>query len=566
MDIDKEMVATEKIVMQYMTDVLFGTIPACKYLKLAVKRHQDDLEQGHKRGLHFNPGRAYRVIKFLGLLKQSKGEWSGKPLILEPWQIFIVWVLYGWEKAGHRRFRTAYNEVARKNGKSTLVSGLGLYGLGFDGEGGAEIYSVATKEAQAKITFTEGQRMTRKSGNLGGLAKVHVKSISIDSKESFWKPLGKDSKTEDGLNPHVVLVDEYHAHPDASMLEVMDSALGSRTQPLLFIITTAGFNAVCACKEERDYLIRVLEGVIVDDSYFGVIYTLDEDDDWKDESAWVKANPNLGVTVKLEDMRRMCRKAIESPSSKNNFLTKKLNIWTDSEVQWANLDLWNLQNKVVDESELAGRECYAALDLSSNQDVTCWGLLFPMDNGEQVFLPRFFLPKDSINERKRKDRVPYQAWADMGLIELTPGNVVDYEHVESQIVKDYKTFDIKFIGVDRWGFEPRKQRLESLGVTSEKIISIGQGYASLTAPMKEVERMYISQKLIHNNNPVLRWMVSCVEAKTDGADNIKPIKPDRNKSGKRIDGIVALIMAESLFMELGIKWTSIYETQGATVI
>jgi phage terminase large subunit-like protein len=521
------------------------------------------LKEGHKRGLNFNPERAYRVIKFLGLLKQSKGKWAGEPLVLEPWQKFVIWVLYGWEKDGVRRFRTAYSEIARKNGKSTLLSGLGLYGLGFDGEGGAEIYSVATKEAQAKITFTEGQRMVRKSNYLGGLAKSHVKSISIDSKESFWKPLGKDSKTEDGLNPHMVMVDEYHAHPDASMLEVMDSALGSRTNPLLFIITTAGFNSECACKEERDYAINVLKGVIHDDTYFGIVFTLDDGDDWKDEKVWMKANPNLGVTVSLDDMQRMCKKAIESPSRKNNFLTKKLNIWTNAEVNWINLDLWNACNKVIDEKDLHGKPCHAGLDLSSVKDLTCWGLWFILDDGDEVFLPRFFLPKDNLDDRKRHDKVPYHAWSDAGYINFTPGNVVDYEHVEAQIVKDFKDFDIQLMAVDRWAFEARKQRLNAIGVPEEKIISFGQGYASMSEPMKEFEKTYLSGKFIHNNNPVLRWMASCVEAKTDGADNIKPVKPDRNKSGKRIDGIVSAIMAKGISMTQEVHGPSVYESRGA---
>lgn len=558
MKIEKETI--ELTVNQYMQDVLLGAISTCKYTKLAVKRHQKDLKDGKKRGLVFNKDRACRVIQFLHLLKQSKGKWAGQPLELQPWQMFRLWVLFGWEKNGLRRFRTAFNEVARKNGKTTENAGLSLYMLGFDGEGGSEVYSVATKEAQAKLTFDEGKRMTKKSGNLGGLATCNVKSIAIDSKDAAWKPLGKDSKTEDGLNPHFVGVDEYHAHPDASMLEVMDSAIGSRRQPLLNIITTAGFRSECACKEERDYAIQVLEGTIDDDTYFAIIYTLDDDDDWKDEKVWIKSNPNLGVTVDLDDMRRMCKKALKSPSSRNNFLTKKLNIWTNAEVQWIDMELWNASNKVIKEEDLFGMPCYAALDLSAVKDITCWGLLFDVD-GYDVFLPRFFLPKDNLDDRKRHDKVPYHAWAEQGFIELTPGNVVDYEHVEAQIVKDFKQFDIQGIGVDRWGFEPRKQRLETLGIPTDKIVSVGQGYASLSAPMKEVEKVYLGGKLIHNNNPVLRWMASCAEAKTDGSDNIKPIKPDRNKSGKRIDGIVTLIMAKAVQTTSEIAGPSIYETQ-----
>lgn len=535
-------------VEQYQNDILLGKIPACKFTKLAVKRHRRDLEEGYRRGLSFDEEKAFRVIEFLHLLKQSKGKWAGKPLVLEPWQLFRIWVLFGWQKDGVRRFRTAYEEVARKNGKTTEASGLGLYMLGFDGEGGAEAYSVATKEDQARLVFSEAVRMTEKSGKLGGLAETYKKSIAIPAKDASWKPLGKDSKTQDGLNPHFVSVDEYHAHPDASMLEVMDSAVGSRAQPLLKIITTAGFNSQCACYEERAYAIQVLEGTIEDDTYFAIIYTLDEDDDWQDESVWMKSNPNLGVTVSLEDMRRMAKKAINSPVSKNNFLTKKLNVWTNAEVAWVNMESWNACNRVIEERDLHGLDCYASLDLSSSKDITCFNLFFQLEDDFELHIPRFFLPKANLADRSHRDKVPYKLWAEQGYIQLTPGNVIDYEWVEAQIVKDFKNFNILLMAVDRWAFEARRQRLTAIGIPEGKIISFGQGYASMSEPMKEYEKVCLSGKMIHNNNPVLRWMASCVEAKTDGSDNIKPIKPDRNKSGKRIDGIVAGIMAKGIRM------------------
>lgn len=558
------------IVDQYIEDVLSGRILACEYVKLAVKRHLDDIEHASDRGLYFDPEAAQRVIDFSGLLKQSKGEWAGKPLVLQPWQVFIKWVLFGWKNvSGTRRFRTAYQEVARKNGKSTDVATVGLYGLGFDDEGGAEIYSVATKEEQARITLKEGQSMAQKSGNLGGMAKVHKKAISIDAMDSTWQALGRDSDTQDGWNPHFTLVDEFHAHPDRKMLDVMDSAVGARKQPLLYIITTAGFNMQSACYQERDYAIKVLKGTVNDDTYFAIIFTLDMDesgnlaDDWKDENVWIKANPNLGVTVSIEDMRRMCNKAIESPGALNNFLTKKLNIWTTQITRWVNPEKWNECNRVIDEEDLVGRKCFGALDLSSNTDITCWGLLFPFENGDYFFLPRYYVPKDNVQIRERRDKVSYAAWAKQGFITLTPGNVIDYSAIRADVFKDSEKYDIQKIAFDRWGFEAIRQQLVNEGLDENLMVAFGQGFASMSAPMKALESTYLSGQLIHNNHPVTNWMASNVAAKVDPADNVKP---DKSKSTEKIDGIVTLIMALGLAITLPEKKESVYEGRGVLML
>lgn len=586
---------SKSIVQAYMDGVLSGDIVACKYVKLAVKRHLKDFETAQEKGFYFDPEAAQVTIDFFGLLKHSKGRWAGKPFKLEPWQMFIFWVVYGWKCVdGTRRFRTVYEEVARKNGKSTALAGVGLYGLGFDNEMGAEIYSVATKEEQARIIFGEGQRMATKSGNLGGMAKVHKKSISIDSTDSCWKPLGKDSKYQDGLNPHQILVDEFHAHPDRSMLDVMDSGVGARLQPLLFIVTTAGFSTQSACYLERDYATKVLEGVVEDDSYFAIIFTLDYDenghllDDWKDESVWIKANPNLGITVSLKDMQRLRNKAIESPVTMNNFLTKKLNIWTTQKVKWANITKWDecpcfwrgeiapasvfkkrfgidddiklaIKLKKDLEDFMTGKKCYGGLDLSSNTDIAAEGLLFPFEDGYYITLPRFYVPKENARARERKDKVSYETWGQQGFITLTEGNVVDYATIQADMFEDCENFDVDSIAFDRWNFEAIRQRLVAEGVPEDKLISFGQGFASMSAPMKELEKIILSGKLIHNNNPVLKWMITNVAAKTDPAGNIKP---DKEKSNEKIDGIVTLIMALGLAITKPAEKVSVYETRG----
>ena len=413
--------------------------------------------------------------------------------------------------------------------------------LGFDNEQGAEIYSAATKEEQARIVHSEAQRMCKTSGNLGGIAEVYKKTISIDSTNSFWRPLGRDSKSEDGLNIHVAIIDELHAHPDSGMWDIIRSALGARAQPLMFAITTAGFNKHSFCYEQREYAIKILEGVIEDDSFFAIIYTLDEDDEdnWKDESVWIKANPNLGVCVDIKDMQNMCAEAIESPTKLNNFLVKKLNIWTTQHVRWMNMEKWEACNEVVPEQSLLGKKCYASIDLSTNTDIASLGLLFPYER-KYVFIPRFWIPEDRARERQKKDRVPYVKWAKEGYIKMTHGDVIDYDTIMSDIWSDFGKFDIQFIAFDRWNFEAIRQRLVKEGVPETKLISFGQGFASMSAPMKKVEEIVLSNRLIHNNNPVLNWMAGNVAAKTDPADNIKP---DKEESTERIDGIVTLIMS-----------------------
>ena len=548
----EEMISVHEVdVKDYMEDVLSGKIPACEYLKLAVERHKRDLEKGGERGLWFDKEDANRVIDFFGLLKHSKGEWAGEPFRLEPWQKFVVWVVFGWKNSdGSRRFRTSYLEVARKNGKSTFLAGLGLYGLGFDGESGSEVYSIATKEDQARITHNEGRSMAMKSGNLGGLATVHKKAVSIDSLDATWIPLGADSKKQDGLNPHLTLVDEFHAHPDRSMLDVMDSAVGSRRQPLLFIVTTAGFNVQSVCYYEREYAIRVLKGDVDDDSYFAIIFTLDRDevsgellDDWKDPEVWIKANPNLGVSVRIEDMERMCKKAIESPLTLNNFLTKKLDVWTTQETKYFNMEKWNACSNVVDEKELLGKECYVGIDLASKNDIGSVVCLFPLEDGRVALLPKFYCPRKGAEERSRKDRVPYLKWADEGYLTLTKGSRTDYGVIKKDIEEIFGKFDVRKVGFDQWNFEYLYQRLVVDGADEDVFVQYGQTLKNMSEPTKDLDLLVVEGRLVHNNNPVLKWMASNTAVYTDANDNVRPVK---NKSSEKIDGIVATVMARGL--------------------
>lgn len=523
---------------EYIDNVIAGRVVACRWVRLACQRHVDDLATGAERGLVFDREAAQHVIDFFGFLRHSKGEWAGQVVELETWQQAILWILFGWYKDdGTRRFRTAYLECARKQGKSTLAAGVGLYLLIGDREPGAEVYSAATKRAQAKIVFDEATRMVKKSPPLRKKITCFRDNLHIENSASKFEPLGRDADSMDGLNVHGAIVDELHAHKTDEVWGVLETGTGSRRQSLMFAITTAGLNQDVFCFSLRDYLIKILEGIITDDSFFGIIYTLDPDDDWTDEANWIKANPNLGVSVRLGELRDLAAKARSISSSLTHFLTKRLNIWTNAAELWIHPEKWKACGEEFDERDLAGRTCYGALDLSNTLDLTAWVLVFPPagDDPRYVILPRFWVPEDVIEERRR-NRVPYDAWVREGYITAIPGAVIDYEYIYEQIDRDAQLFDIKEVGYDRWGAAQVYLQMEKMGMTT---VQIGQGFQSMSAPMKEMEKLIVSRGLRHGNNPVLTWNIHNLVATRDPAGNMKP---DKRRSREKIDGAVAMIM------------------------
>lgn len=526
--------------MGYGRGVLDGTVTACKWLRLAVARHVRDLEAGHGRGLRFDRDAAQHAIDFFGFLKHSKGEWAGQTVRLEPWQQFYLWVLFGWMRAdGTRRFRTAYQEVARKNGKTTVAAGVGLYLFDADDEPGAEVYTAATKRDQARIAHSEATRMVKASPFLRRRIRVFKDNLNIPGTASKFEPVGKDADSLDGLNVHGAIVDEVHAHKNRDLWDILETATGARRQPMMFAITTAGYNRQSLCFELHSYCEQVLDGVIQDDSFFGVIYTLDSGDDWQDEAVWVKANPNLGVSKKLDDMRRKARRAQEMPTALNAFLRLELNLWTESETKWLPVEAWTKCAGMVEPEGLRGRICYGGLDLSSTTDISAFVLVFPPEAEGEPYraLCRFFIPQENMRARVRRDKVPYDVWVRQGLITATPGNVIDYDAIVAEIDELAQRYDIGEIAFDRWGATQMYQRLEEARMM---MVQFGQGFASMSPPMKELETLVLGGRLAHGGNPVLTWMANNLVARMDAAENIKP---DKQKSTERIDGMVALIMA-----------------------
>jgi phage terminase large subunit-like protein len=528
-------------VTAYARKVTAGKIVAGRLVKLACERHLSDLAKYRAgRGkLYFDNEAASRAIKFFTVLHHSKGEWAGQRFILRPWQEFIIGSIFGWKRQdGTRRFRTAYQEVSRKNGKTCLAAGVSLLLAFFDNEPGAEAYIAATKRDQAKIAWSEAKRMVEATPELKKRIQIWrgVSNLSIESRAQKLEPLGADSDTLDGLNIHGAVIDELHAHKNRNMVDVIDTATGARRQPLLFEITTAGYDRQSVCWEHHDYSIKVLEGIIQDDTWFGYIACADEGDDWTNQKTWKKANPNLGVSVHLDDLKRKCEKAKEMPAAQNAFRQKHLDEWTEQSERWISIDKWDACAEPRAERDLLGELCFGGLDLASTRDITAFVLAFP-DDGAFDLLCRFWVPDEQMRERVKTDRVPYDVWLKQGFLKTTPGNVTDYDFIREEIRELAAKYDIREIAYDRWGATQLATQLQEDGA---EMVEFGQGFGSMAAPTKELERLMLDKKIRHGGHPIMRWMASNVAVKRDPADNMKI---DKSKSTEKVDGMVALAMA-----------------------
>lgn len=569
---------------QYARDVIDGKIIACRWVRLACERHVHDLKHAHKRGYIFSPEAAQHVIDFLQQLRQSKGKWGrgrGEFLQLQPWQQFYIWVAFGWlhdnserwiertdtgeelDTRGARRFRFAYLEVARKNGKSTMAAGLGIYLAFIDQEPSAEVFSCGTKLEQAKIVHQEAKRMVRKNPGLKKHIKVYKNNLSFEFTDSKYEPLGSDSDNLDGLNIHGIIADELHAWKNRDLWDVLETATGSRLQPMFIPITTAGMDRLSVCFEKHEHTRKLLEGwkdhSYEDDTWFGMIYTLDKDDDWRDEKVWIKANPNLGVSKYLSDLRAKAKRAENMPSSLNGFKRRELNIWVRGEFKWMPMDKWHECGGDTPALELPkkliGRTCYAGLDLSSTEDITAFVMVFLDEEKDIHVICRFWVPEEHILIRTRDAGVNYERWMDEGYIQATPGNTIDYDWIYEQIERDAEMFDIDQIAYDRWGASSVVQELEKRGFT---VVKFGQGDVSMNPPMQELERAVLSGKIKHGDNPVLTWMADNLVAKM-GPTGL--LKPDKAKSAEKIDGITALLMGLDMALRHPEK-VSVYEKRG----
>ncbi len=545
---------------RYMRDVLAGRRPACRWVQRACERQARDLER-KRFPFRFDAERAERVCRFIELLPHIKGRWAGSPMRLEPWQSFLLTTVFGWvDRKGRRRFKTAYVEVPRKNGKSQLSAGIGLYLLAADGEPGAEVYSAATTRDQAKIVWETAKRMVERTPGLRRRFGVETSAHSIHVLEtaSWFRALSRDQGGNlDGLNVHGAIIDELHAHKTRDVWDVIETATGAREQPLIWAITTAGFNRAGICFEQRDYVCKLLDGVHRDEETFGVVYTIDDGDDWADEAAWIKANPNWGASVIPDDIRRKARKAMEMASAQNNFLTKHLNVWVNADTAWMDMRAWQrCADPGLDLDDCEGLPCWIGLDLASKVDVACMAILFRAKDHWRLFV-RHYLPEDVAEEGRNAH---YAGWAREGRITLTPGNVTDYGYIEDDLRAIAARFQVQEVAFDPWQAAYLANRLMQDGLP---MVELRQTVQTMSPAMKELEALVLEGRLRHDADPVMEWMMANVVAHLDAKDNIYPRK---SLPEQKIDGVVATIMALSRALAAQERKPSVYEERGAVVL
>lgn len=517
---------------------------------LAVERHYRDLQEGHKRGLIFSPAHGWHVIDYIErFFLHIKGALAGTPILLDPWQKFWTAVLYGWRRLdGRRRFTRGYEEVARKNGKSTWKAPQGAYLFMMDGEAGAEVYAVASTREQAmtvfKPAFENMKRWRRKSAGMARSFRIFegMNQERVEAGASIFRPIASNADAQDGFNPSAVLFDELHAQKSREQWDVLESGFGARSQPLLSAITTAGFILDGICVEVRTYLISVLEGKRQDDDVFGYIYTLDAGDDPFKEENWHKANPGLGSSKTIDYLRGMARKAKALPSALANFKTKDLNIWCNDAEGWFDLDVWDKGKKKFEPTTLAGRECYGGLDLASTRDLTALALIFPPvePGGEWHLLVWVWCPRAKVATQE-DDAAPYDRWEKEGWLTVTEGDVTDYKPVMDKVRQVCRDYDVKQIGFDKWN---ALQLCNDLIDEELPLVEVPQNTGGMYPGSKKLEELIYSKRLRHNGNPLLRWAAGNVALLTDSNENFRPDKKRSKKNG-RIDPIVATVMALS---------------------
>ena len=524
---------------------------------------------------------AKNVLRFFpNVLKHIKGLKAGQPFELAKWEKAIVGNLFGWKRIdGTRRFREAFIEVPRKNGKTSLISGIVIYGLNWDNEESAEIYSAAGDREQAKLVFNTVKGMINKSLLLEKYTKVYQHSIvAIDPNTgmetgSFYKPISAEAGTKHGYNSHIVVVDELHTQPNDELVDVLETSMGSRAQPLLIHITTSDYDKPSICNEKEAYAYKVRGydqfgkeiSKVDDNSFLPAIWQATIEDNWQDEKVWARANPCLGEALSYDYIRSKCQKAQTTPRFLNTFLRLHLNVKTQTETLWLDLENWDECDFEVNEAELIGKKCITAFDLSHNRDTTSILHLFPPDDECNLYrvIVRIYIPEENAKAREMRDHVPYLTWAREGYITLTPGNVIDIATIKADFEQDYQRFDIQEVAFDRWGFEALRQQFIAEGVDENVFVSFGMGFVSMSAPCKKLEELVLAKKLAHGGHPVLRWMAGNTVVETDSAGNIKPSK---KKSNERIDGIVALVMALGRAMTIPEEPPSVYETRGVLTI
>lgn len=512
---------------------------------------------------HYDKSKADRAVNFIQCLSHTKGQWAGKKFELLPWQEQIVRDVFGTIKPnGYRQFNTAYVEIPKKNGKSELAAAIALLLCCGDFEERAEVYGCAADRQQASIVFDVAADMVRRRPALHRLTKIldSTKRLIFLPTNSFYQVLSAEAFSKHGFNVSGVVFDELHAQPNRKLFDVMTKGSGdARTQPLYFLITTAGNDINSICYEIHQKALDIIEGRKVDPTFYPCIFGAAEDEDWTSPEVWAKANPSLGFTFGLDKVQDYCNSAKQNPAEENSFRQLRLNQWVKQESRWLSMRKIEDCKADFDASDLEGRICYGGLDLSSTTDLTAFVLVFPpIDDDERYFvLPYFWLPEETIPLRTNRDHVPYDVWRRRGLLNVTRGNVVDYAAIEQFIAELGERFQIAEIAFDRWNATYLTQRLE--GEHNFTMVQFGQGFSSMSPPTKELERLILEKKLVHNGHAVLMWNFDNLVVETDAAGNVKPSK---RKATEKIDGVVATIMALDRATINGVQTKSVYDSRG----
>lgn len=520
--------------------VVSGEVKTNAMIRKACQRHLNDLERSD---IWFEEAKANKAIGIFQFLKQRKGRWANQPLTLEPCQLFIVGSLFGWMRAdGTRRFRVGYVEVPRKFGKSTLAAGVADYLAFFDGEPGAETYCTATKKDQAKIVWEEAKWQLSNAipafKTKGGYT-VQAHNIHNASTSSKLLYIGADEDSTDGLNPHGVICDEIHAWKSEEFLGKLETAGGARTQPMRFMITTAGTQTSTLYLSEHAYAVSVVNGTYEDDSWFVFVSCADDPEKWEDEEQWIIANPNVGVTVSLDFLRDEYRRARVSPTKQSMFKRMYLGIITSSAESWLMSETLDAQASTEGPPE-AGRTFVGGLDLSSIRDLTAFIQWFQDDDGDGgEIVARFYMPRENLQARVDEDRVPYDVWADDGWITLTDGRTVDYEFIIRDIEEQCEVYPARSFGIDPWNGQQVRTALESAGFL---VVKVPQSHIRLDSCVNEGERLLQNGRVRGFHNPVLRWMFLNAVVNMNAH---KLRKLDKLASPEKIDGAVAWLNALS---------------------
>lgn len=494
----------------------------------------------------FDKDKAQRPIRFIeSMCKHSKGKWAGKPVFLELWQKAHIEAAYGFVDAetGLRKYKKVVLFVAKKNGKSTELSGIGLYGLTNDGEGGAEIYSIAKVRDQAKLVWQEAKHMVNKSPELVKGLRTTISGIYYDKKDAKFEPVASETNSLDGKNPHYVLADEVWAWEDMGLLSIMEDGMSAREQPIFFETSTMGTVRGKVFDEEYEYCEKVIkgylgeEGGITDETILPIIYELDTVDEWLDEECWYKANPNLGISKGMDYMRNKVQKAKNNPSALTNLLCKDFNVRQTSFSSWLTYEELNNESTYTDDEF---RDCYtiAGCDLSSTNDLTCATML-GLKNGQMYVKQMYWIPEKHLDAKVIEDKIPYDKWKKLGLLRTSEGSKVNYTDVTDWFIEQVEKYGLRplWVGYDSWNAQYWCDEMRDYGFD---MVEVRQGAKTMSEPMKELKAMLSDKQINYNNNPILKWCLSNMSVKSDDNENIRPIKEHQRQ---RIDGAVSLIDA-----------------------